>query len=71
MTQYANAFLTRHPHLIPVLEYVRDHPGCTTREIRRDVSPDISPYDMRRLHDVGFVRRTDRRGPGSTTRWSA
>ncbi len=61
------SYLRAHPEYIPVIDYVREHPGCTYSDIMRDVDTDIHPGAMILLHRRGYIRKVGRKD--SVGRW--
>lgn len=70
MIKGATNFLRANPHLVPVVDYIRNHPGCTSAEISAGLGIEVSSRDVQKLRQRGLIRRT-----GHTTsqkaRWSA
>ncbi len=66
----ATNFLRANPHLVPVVGYIRDHPGCTSAEISERLGSEVAPGDLQKLRDRGLIRRTGRT-TAQKTRWSA
>ena len=48
-----------HPGQPPLLEYIRDHPGCTQKEAadELDVTPASAAASLKRLEKAGLVAR--------------
>lgn len=53
---------TRCPEFIPVYEYIRDHPGCSTREINEALGTQFRAPDLQRLRARGLIRTRGRSG---------
>lgn len=62
----AESFMVHKRHLTPIVDYVREHPGCTTAEIKAGLGTDIPKTDIMRLSSSGVIRRI-----GSTDRGKA
>lgn len=62
----AEPFMVHKRHLVPIVEFIRDHPGCTTAEIKAGLGTDIPKTDIMRLSSSGVIRRI-----GSTDRGKA
>lgn len=70
MSKYGPMYLGRNPHLIPVVEYIKANPGCTTREISAGLGIEVSSRDVQKLRQRGVIRRIGL-GPSGVARWSA
>lgn len=55
---------TRCPEFVPVYEFIRDHPGCTTREINESLGTALGAHDLQRLRARGLIRTRGRSGNG-------
>lgn len=70
MNKCGPMYLGRNPRLIPIVEFIRANPGCTTREIAAGLGIEVSPRDIQKLRQRGVIRRIGL-GPSGVARWSA
>ena len=64
---YGPRYLKTHPDLVPVVDYIRENPGCTFGDIRRALGGDVNPGAMVKLHRRGYIRKVGRKD--SVGRW--